>query len=467
MKTWLIHHYSARIKYSLLERSVMEPFDPSIFSRFDMEYGDIRILHSRIQQLTVQNGEVQHMLIGHETGAGVRILKEGTWGFSSTTDISFSGLANAVQRAHRTCLSYQGQACLADVRPVKQMGKASRHSWADDNLIEVARKLESAMHCSPHCKDGKVLLRYTDTIKQFSSTDGTYIQQILPLVVLDFWATARRNGKVSESHFSCAFMNLKSLEEDELEEKALETAQEAIQGLDAGNTPNGQFPVILGSSLASIFIHEAVGHRMEADEVMKHHSLMKDKVDSLVAHPSLTVVDTMDGAQSWYGYDDEGVQKKETVLIDRGRVQGFLNDRQSAHYFDTDTTGNSRASNYNTIPLTRMTNIMALMGDMSFEEMIEECGQALFLDGFVGGAAMPDGAFRFVARRGYFIERGEFVSPVGKSTISSSTLEALSHISGVGKKVTMHYSECIKKGQGLMVGLGSPALLVSQLRVGG
>lgn len=426
-----------------------------------MEYGDIRILQSEIQHVVIQNNNVTYVLNGLETGAGVRILKNG-WGFSSTTDISPSGLAKTVERAH-ACLS-PAHVQLAHSSSVTHK---SKDITAETDIIEVARELESALHCSPSIIRGRVGLRCSNTKMHFFNTENSDIQQNVTLCILDLRAVARGNGKTSESNFTCAFTDIESLKDDKLLEKALETAQESIKRLDAGTPQNGEFPVILGSSLASIFIHEAVGHRMEADEVMRPHSIMGDKINSLITHPSLTVVDTMNNDQTWYTFDDEGVPKKETVLIERGIVKGFMHDRQTAYAFGTGATGNSRASSYDTTPLVRMTNIKAVKGDMSDEEMITACDNGLFLDGFVGGAARADGTFRFAARGGYCIEHGERTSPIGRCTISSSTLDALRSISGVGTDETMHYSQCTKKGQGLMVGLGSPSLFVSKLGVGG
>lgn len=444
----------------------MEDFDPSLFSHYAIDYGDIRILQSKIQHLTVQNSEISHLLTGSETGAGVRILRGGNWGFSSTTDISSSGTAKVIQQAFE-CLSSGNQVHMAKVKPYTQKITASSPTVMDTGLIEQAQESESALHCSPHVKRGRVDVRYQDTVKHFYSTDGSCIGQKLILIIIDFHTTARKNGKVSESHYSHAFTSMESLKKAELVRRASETAQEALNGLDAGPSPNGEFPVILGPSLASIFIHEAVGHRMEADEVMKPRALLRGKEGNLITHPSLTVIDTMNDAENWYQFDDEGVPKKETTLIDRGRVKRFLHDRETAHHFDTESTGNSRASSYETKPLIRMTNIKVLEGDMSFEEMREECSRGVVLDGFLGGAALPDGTFRFVASGGHLIEGGAVTSPVGRSVISSSTLDALSCVLGVGKKVVMHYSGCMKKGQELTVGLGSPELLISRLRVGG
>lgn len=444
----------------------MTAFNPSIFSHLDVEYGDIRILDSEIQLLIVQNGEIHSKLTGYETGAGVRILKEGNWGFSSTTEVSATGLVNVVNSACKTCLSNRSHTRLQQVNPVTHVCKAPTLE-ADETFGELCKELESAMHYFPLIRQGRVQLRYNNITKHFFNTDGSHIVQNLILLVFDLHATAQTNGKVSESRLSCTFTSIESMEESELIKKAVENAEKAVQGLKAGTAPNGNFPVILGSALASIFVHEAVGHRMEADEIVKPHALMRNKKGVTITHPSFTVVDTMDDGLKWYKFDDEGVSKEETVLIHKGIVEGFLQDRQTAHFLDARPTGNSRASSYTTQPLTRMTNIKALPGNMSCDEMIEECCRGLFLDGFVGGAALADGTFRFAAREGHLIERGELKKLVGECVISGSTLNALSCLSGVGKKVTMHYSECIKKGQGLMVGLGSPELLLSELRVGG
>ncbi len=441
--------------------------DPSIFSPLATEYADIRIQQSTIHRLKIQNSEVQSVLTGSETGAGVRVLKDGSWGFSSTTDISSTGLKRAVERAHKMCLSEGTCVRLANVSPVTLRGRTLLQERSHDALIEPAKEMSSAVHCSPSIRSGEVQCSDLQVRKQFFSTDGSCIEQSLILVIFDLRVTARKNGKVTESRSSCAFTDVKSFKTAFLVEKAVHTAREALHQLDAGIAPRGQLPVILGPSLASVFIHEAVGHRMEADEVMRPHALMRDKTGSCITHPSLTVVDMMNNTQNWYQFDDEGVLKKDVVLIDKGRVHEFLHDCETACHFTKHPTGNSRASNYDTKPLIRMTNTTALGGDMSFEEMIEECDQGIFLDGFVGGAASAGGAFSFVSKGGYLIERGELTSPIGRTAVNGSTLGALGCISGVGKDVQMHSSECMKKGQKVTVGLGSPELFFSELRVGG
>ncbi len=441
----------------------MDRFSPSVFSRIDTEYADMRIVHSLVERLTIQNGEVQNMLTGYEAGAGVRVLKRGNWGFSSTTDVSSSGITTAVERAHNACPPGTGDVHLAEVSPVTWVRKAL--SQRTENAFELVKDLEGVLHFSPFIKRGSVHVRFHDVTKQFLSSEGSHIEENQILVVLDLRAVAHRGGKVSESHFSTVLTSIESHLE-RLKEAASDTVRSAVGGLDAGIPPNGQFPVILGPSLASIFVHEAVGHRMEADEVMEPHALMRERRGSMITHPSLTVVDSGNDMK-WYEFDDEGVQKRDTVLIEKGRVREVLHDRRTAHHFGCEPTGNSRASSYETEPLPRMTNIKAVEGDRSFEELVEQCSDGLFLDGFVGGAALPDGTFRFAAREGYLIEHGACTSPLRMSTISGSTLDALRCVAGIGKEVKMHYSECMKRGQSIVVGLGSPALFISPLRVGG
>jgi len=445
----------------------VKSFDPSYFACGDIQYGDIRILQIELQQITVKNGKITYCLQGNEKGALIRMMSRGTWGFCSTTDISVSGLEKAVHRAYHTCNSIPGSAHLPVGRPVIHADSSSPPRTVDAQPIELLQNIESALHCSPLVKEGRVGMRLRQGVQDFWNTEGSDIQQNKTEILIDSQVVTRKGGKSSNSGFTFASTDVESLPENTLIEKAEKTAEEAISTLDTQRPPNGEFCVILGPSLASIFIHEAVGHRLEADEAVKPRSIMGNKRGTVITHPAVMVRDTVDEGELWYTYDDEGICKRETVLIEGGEVRGFLHDRQTAHLLHEESTGNSRASGYETQPLVRMTNITVEPGDMSNEEMIEECDTGLFLDGFVGGAAVAGGAFRFAARGGYRIDHGDRTTPVGRSIISGSTLSSLAGIQGVGTTCEMYHSECLKKGQSVLVGLGSPALLISDLRVGG
>jgi TldD protein len=69
--------------------------------------------------------------------------------------------------------------------------------------------------------------------------------------------------------------------------------------------------------------------------------------------------------------DDEGTPAEDVVMIDRGRLAGFMHSRETAARMGQAPTGNARAYGPHDEPLVRMRNTVILPGDSTLEQMIE------------------------------------------------------------------------------------------------
>ncbi|WP_367884647.1 TldD/PmbA family protein [Thermococcus sp. JCM 11816] len=182
--------------------------------------------------------------------------------------------------------------------------------------------------------------------------------------------------------------------------------------LKASSPPSGEFPVIADPELTGLFIHEALGHAVEADLVKNGDSILAGKLGQKIAVDGLTVVDdpTLPGKFGSYIYDDEGIRAKRVEIIRDGVLVNYLNDRETAQYFGLEPNGHGRAQSYaHQPPLVRMGNTYVEAGDWSFEEMLEEVKYGLYMIGGDKGGQVDtaNGTFTFGAREGYIIENGE------------------------------------------------------------
>jgi len=115
-----------------------------------------------------------------------------------------------------------------------------------------------------------------------------------------------------------------------------------------------------------------------------------------------------------------------------------------------------------------MSNTFIANRDRSFEEIIEELRDGVYLKGSRGGQVNTgEGIFQFNAELGYVVRNGEICEMLRDVSLSGQTLEILKNITAVGDDLAFHSGRCGKSGQAVPVSDGSPHILVSRAMVGG
>jgi TldD protein len=178
---------------------------------------------------------------------------------------------------------------------------------------------------------------------------------------------------------------------------------------------------------------------------------------------------TLDG-NGRYGHDSEGVRGARTVLIEGGRLVGFMNSREGASRLGDRPNGHARAASYGSPPLVRMSNTHMASGGLSLDELLEGVGRGLYMCGEHGGVVNPSsGEFLFKCKEGRLIERGELGAPVRDAALTGNVAATLLGVSGVGRDVRLVHmpGACGKRGQLLPVDLGGPHVRVEGVRIGG
>ena len=253
---------------------------------------------------------------------------------------------------------------------------------------------------------------------------------------------------------------------------ASEAARIAIVTLDAHPAPAGEMDVVLGPGWPGILLHEAVGHGLEADFNRKKSSAFAGMMGQRVASDECTVIDdgTIPGLRGSLNVDDEGARSERTVLIERGILTGFMQDRLSARLTGAQLTGNGRRESYQHIPMPRMTNTHMLSGEHDPEEILGSIHKGLYAPGFGGGQVdITSGKFVFTTSEAYLIENGKITRPVRGATLIGNGPDALKRVAAVGND--LHFDEgvgtCGKEGQFVPVGVGMPTVKLTRMTVGG
>jgi TldD protein len=191
-----------------------------------------------------------------------------------------------------------------------------------------------------------------------------------------------------------------------------------------------------------------------------------------VASPLCTIVDdgTLPNRRGSLNIDDEGTPSQSTVLIERGILKGYLQDKLNAKLMNTQSTGNGRRESYSSLPLPRMTNTYMLSGNSVPEDIIASVEKGLYAVNFGGGQVdITSGKFVFTTSEAYLIENGKITQPVKGATLVGHGPDILTKVSMVGNDLQLDpgVGTCGKEGQSVPVGVGQPTLKIDAMTVGG
>ena len=117
-------------------------------------------------------------------------------------------------------------------------------------------------------------------------------------------------------------------DEIDAEEVGRAAARRAVTLLDAVPAPSGKIPVVLRRGAGGVLFHEACGHGLEADHILKDASVFTGHVGEQVASPLVTLVDDGTYGHEWgtLRIDDEGKPAQRNTLIEDGVLTDYMWD---------------------------------------------------------------------------------------------------------------------------------------------
>jgi TldD protein len=319
-----------------------------------------------------------------------------------------------------------------------------------------------------------VTLSSEEVVVLVATAAGLTIGDVRPLTRLSVTAIAEQEGRREVGTFGgggrVAFDFF--VEGERWRRYAAEAARQAVLKLSAVEAPAGAMTVVLGPGWPGILLHEAVGHGLEGDFNRKGVSAFAGRLGQPVAAPLVTVVDdgTLANRRGSLNVDDEGTPTSRTVLIERGVLRGYMQDRLNARLMGLPPTGNGRRESFAHPPMPRMTNTFMLAGEDDPTDVIRSVPRGLYAVAFGGGQVdITSGKFVFSASEAYLIEGGRVTAPVKGATLIGNGPDALTRVSRVGADLALDegVGTCGKDGQSVPVGVGLPTIRIDGMTVGG
>ena len=446
------------------------------------QYADARFQDLRQTLITAENGSLRSYESDRSTGIGIRVLAGGAWGLTSSTLLEKSNLRHMASEAVRMAKATRKSSTpvqLAKIKPMKSTVKIPVKRDPDnvppDTKVKLLLGANKAALEVAGIKNSTSRLGFLHDVRVFVSSEGTNVRTDVTTSGFSQLSVAGANGsmeRVPEQRSQCA--GYEFIEGTDWNTFAAEVSQLASKVVAAPMPPPGTYPAILDPELIGLFLHEALGHASEGDLVATKESVLEGRLGTRIASEAVTVYDDGGIAGGYMvPFDDEGVPKGKTTVVQKGKLQGFLLSRDTATELGLKPTGNARAQNFENKPIVRMTNVYMEPGDLCFEELVKGIDHGFYIrgKGSLGGQVdVGGGTFTFRAGPSYLIERGEVTHMVRAVNFAGKVLETLKTINAVGKDFSIStsvFGGCGKDGQMAKVGDGGPHVRLGRITIGG
>lgn len=436
--------------------------------------GELFVEYRENESVSIENGIIQPPLFSVKRGFGLRTFRNDVSRYSYSSSLTGEAVRKALE-------AVAADGCGIPVRSVKISAPANdlydgRYFLKDvllEEKIAILKKIDS--YARSKCRDVRqVAATMIDNWQAVSifTDEARRSMDFRPLVRLSVNVVIEKNGKIENGSFSAGGR----YHYDELLKNIEKFADEAIRQaqvkIEARPSPAGEMPVVLGNGWTGVLIHEAVGHGLEGDAIRKKSSSFYNLLGQEVASKNVTVVDdgTIARRRGSLNIDDEGTAAQRNVLIDKGKLVGFMQDRMNARLMGMECTGNGRRESFECMPMPRMTNTFMLGGDCCFDDLIKNAGRGIYAKSFSGGQVdTASGKFVFNASEAYMIENGEITYPVKGAALIGDGPSILKKAEMVAGDFSLDdgVGTCGKNGQWVPVGVGEPSVLISKVTVGG
>ncbi|MEQ8278788.1 MAG: metallopeptidase TldD-related protein [Deltaproteobacteria bacterium] len=462
-----------------------EPIDETFLGRLlstalsaGGDYADLFFEYRASGTLSWDEGILENATRGVTMGLGVRVLKGDGTGFAYTEQLTEDAMLAAAKTAAQIASGGNG----AELEALAKKHLPNRYPYEHLTLdVEGATKREILRRADVAARNydsriQRVKCSLVENVREVlvATSDGALAHDRQPILRFNVMAIAEDGdkrqsgrggggGRVGLDYFLT--------KGNKPEDHGREAARIAIDMLHAQEAPAGEMTVVLAPGDSGILLHEAVGHGLEADFNRKKTSNYTDQVGNVVASELVSVVDdpSYPNARGSINVDDEGNVAEPVTLIENGVLRGYMQDRQSAKYFDT-KSGNGRRETFRHVPMPRMTNTIMTAGPHTPEEIIASVKKGVFAKRFSGGSVnISNGDFVFSLTESYLIEDGKITAPLKGVNLIGNGPDVLRKVDMLGTDVELSDGiwTCGKDGQSVPVGVGCPTTRIASITVGG
>ncbi|MFC1780216.1 TldD/PmbA family protein [Patescibacteria group bacterium] len=471
-------------------------------AKLENVYLVLRFQKNKVRMMNVKNGTIDRSEQVEVIGTGIHTFTEsGHSGFASVDTIQDNKrLLNCLKIAIAAAKTAKKQKFekVTEIYNLKPQKDKIIQKVLTDPFQVANKKLEEdllslnklLLKKYPKTSISNTAKFFLDHIRIFRS-DGTDVEFSVSNSNLFSVVTINQGNNVNEvfqSTYGFGFEVIDSKKSVNNHKKLLNNKLQYVLKLNsAKRLKGGNYPLLLDSSIAGVFMHEAFGHTAESDNVYHSSPLLKNgKIDKgkVVAKKFVNVIEGINpNTRGFYPYSGFGIKRKKIFIVKNGKVNDLISDVITAKKAGVNVNGGSRAESYSNIPVPRMSQTKITLDKkntipLGFNHLIESVDkihsklkkekvfkkhkEIVYLVGSSGGNVDSyHGNFQFNSVISFKLTENNItlIKPVA---FSGKTLEALKSAELALGKSYQWPGFCGKDGQTVIVNTKAPMLLLSK-----
>jgi TldD protein len=453
----------------------LHPLEDIAISFPEGVYSDVRLERTADHRIILRDGSLDEVVSKVETGALLRVLKDGRWYIASTTDLDRLDEALAELAASDALSASSMPSGLEGLEIIQEA------VWAfDDERIDSVPMSEKLALLHSHAEGLKRpsirtwMARWIDQHRdrRFVSSMGANVRHDYQECGFILSFSMAHGDSTASERYSEAGHRFGALKSDQTAHgsalaKFLDKCERFVA--DAVPVEAGPATVIMAPEVAGVFAHESFGHKSEADFMLGDPAMLDEwKMGTTVASDIVSIADTGGVFGSGYmPFDDEGRRTTTTRLIENGKLTGRLHNGMTAAALGETPTGNARAISFRFEPIVRMTTTTIAAGTSTKAELFEGVADGYFIETVKHGSGMS--TFTIAPGLCWRIRDGRIAEPVRVAVMTGTVFETLGEIDGLSDEVETPFmvgGGCGKMEQWpLSVSFGGPFVRVQRMNL--
>ncbi len=395
------------------------------------------------REIRVFGGEVESLTDGGERGVGVRSWIGGRVGYAYGTDLSDEGVANlaadsvaAARVADSDEFAAPPEANGAKPSEIPGLFDPRLADWSTERKVELAKAVEAAARAADGRIEGVETTVYVDESSRVAIASSSGLRGHAEATsCYAFLQAIAADGEDKQTGLGFGI----GRSPDSLDAQAIgrEAAERAASLLGASKPPSRTCPVVLDETVAASFFG-FIGGLLCADATQRGRSPFAGRLGEAIAAGALTLTDDAldpSGLAS-APFDGEGIPRRQTTLIDAGKLAAYLHDSYTARREGggTVSTASASRSSYRAAPSVGTSNLRVAAGTASFDGLVRQAGEGMYVTDVAGlhsGVNPVSGTFS-VGATGRLIEGGELAGAADEFTIASNLDAMLEAVAATG-----------------------------------
>lgn len=424
-------------------------------------FADIRIVERSDNQIYVARRSIRSIKDEDSFGFAVRVLKEGNWGFSSSTTLDSTSVISVTKQA----LAIAKASALAPKEYPVQL--ANEPTWIDERagpceedpfMVSNREKADLLLSCcntmmdKPDIVSAYGVLQFSRLRRIIANTEGSFLNLVHTFShpLMGVTAVVGNESQSRQYQGGAKQAGFEFIREIDLLSSAPKWAADAALKCRADDSPVGIMDLVLDPMHLALTMHESVGHPTELDRILGWEANMAGRSFLTPNDPghlqygselvNFTANSKLEGGLGSWFYDDDGVKMGSFPVVQNGKLVNLGMTRETAPIVGKQkSNGCCRADSFSSVPINRIPNLYMEAGtndSVTKQSLIKDIEKGIYIEG-QGSFSIDQmrNNFQFGGDMFWLIENGELIRPLKKVTYQAQTTDFWKSCDGVaGRK---------------------------------